>query len=157
MCNMNVMTQMKVEVPLLTGIELLLGGKEEVGVGEVEMINSYATLNCWRGWHLATTTRPTSSMVIDNYWGRWRERIQMIFAELSMTISDFTCLCRLSTTFFEFLTIIDCDNTFRYLVQLQNHNDTWGAGLEVSEVFDACDNLEWSQLFDVMWSWWLLQ
>ena len=48
----------------------------------------------------------------------------MIFAELSMTISDCTCLCRLSTTFFEFLTIIDCDNTFRYLVQLQNHNDT---------------------------------
>ena len=46
MCNVNVMTQMKVEVPLLTGIELLLGGKEEVGVGEVEMINSYATLNC---------------------------------------------------------------------------------------------------------------
>ena len=46
MCNMNVMTQMKVEVLLLTGIELLLGGKEESDVGEVEMINSYATLNC---------------------------------------------------------------------------------------------------------------
>ena len=48
----------------------------------------------------------------------------MIFAELSMTISDFTCLCRLSSIFFEFLSIIDRDNTFRYLVQLQNHNDT---------------------------------